>query len=75
MFLSKIVISTRHIYTYKCGGKPATYRFFFCFCFLGGGGVGGLDYFLFQLLSELCFPTWLFAFSKVCFTLSDQASM
>ena len=26
MFLSKIVISTRHIYTYKCGGEPATYR-------------------------------------------------
>ena len=29
----------------------------------------------FQVLSELCFPTWLFAFSKVCFKLSDQASM
>ena len=26
---------------------------------LGCGG-GGVDYFLFQLLSELCFPTWLF---------------
>ena len=38
-------------------------------------GRGRLDYFLFQLLSELCFPTWLFAFSKVCFKLSDQASM
>ena len=35
----------------------------------------GLDYFLFQLLSELCFPTWMFAFSKVCFKFSDQASM
>ena len=50
--------------------------FFFClfvlfvfFFFLG------LDYFLFQLLSELCFLTWLFAFSKVCFMFSDQASM
>ena len=57
--------------------------FFFCCCcfgfvlflfffFLGGGK---LDYFLFQLLSELCFPTWLFTFSKVCFKFSDQASM
>ena len=26
MFLSKIVISTRHVYTCKCGGEPATYR-------------------------------------------------
>ena len=26
MLLSKIVISTRHVYTYKCGGEPATYR-------------------------------------------------
>ena len=25
-FLSKIVISTRHVYKYKCGGEPATYR-------------------------------------------------
>ena len=45
----------------------------------GGGGWGGgreLDYFLFQLLSELCFPTsWLFTFSKVCFKFSDQVSM
>ena len=24
---------------------------------------------------ELCFPTLLFAFSKACFKLSDQASM
>ena len=49
------------------------------FFFLGGGGGGGmegeLDYFLFQLLSELCFPTWLFAFSKVYFKLSDKANM
>ena len=29
--------------------------------FFGGGGV--VDYFLFQLLSELCVPTWLFEFS------------
>ena len=36
-----------------------------------------LDYFLFQLLSELCFPTctWSLALSKVCFKFSDQASM
>ena len=36
-----------------------------------------LDYFLFQLLNELCFPTctWSLALSKVCFKLSDQASM
>ena len=36
-----------------------------------------LDYFLFQLLSELCFPTctWSLALSKVCFRFSDQASM
>ena len=26
MFLNKIVISTRHVYTYKCGGGPATYH-------------------------------------------------
>ena len=26
MFFSKIVISKRHVYTYKCGGEPATYR-------------------------------------------------
>ena len=39
------------------------------------GGDWGLDYYLFQLLSELCFPTWLFAFSKVWFKFSDQASM
>ena len=25
-FFSKIVTSTRHVYTYKCGGEPATYR-------------------------------------------------
>ena len=25
-FLSITVISTRHVYTYKCGGEPATYR-------------------------------------------------
>ena len=53
--------------------------FFFLFFFVFFGGVGGwggkLDYFLFQLLSELCFPTWLFTFSKVCFKFSDQASM
>ena len=51
---------------------------FVCFLFFfggGGGGGGKLDYFLFQLLSELCFPTWLFTFSKVCFKFSDQASM
>ena len=48
--------------------------FFFFFFFFGGGGRE-LDYFLFQLLSELCFPTWLFTFSKVCFKFSDQASM
>ena len=36
-----------------------------------------LDYFLFQLLSELCFPTctWSLALSKVCFQFSDQTSM
>ena len=27
----------------------------FLFFFLGGGGRGGLDYFLLQLLSEVCF--------------------
>ena len=48
-------------------------KFFFFFFFFFGGGR--LDYFLFQLLSELCFPTWLFAFSKICFKFSDQASM
>ena len=52
--------------------------FFFCFFFVlvfffWGGGK--LDYFLVQLLSELCFPTWLFTFSKVCFKFSDQTSM
>ena len=26
MFLRKIVISTRHVYTDKCGGEPATDR-------------------------------------------------
>ena len=26
MFLSEIVISTRHVYTCKCGDEPATYR-------------------------------------------------
>ena len=26
MFFSKIVMSTRHVYTYKCGSEPATYR-------------------------------------------------
>ena len=26
MFLSKLVISTRHVYTYKCGSEPATYH-------------------------------------------------
>ena len=41
--------------------------FFFLFLFRAG--------LFFQLLSELCFPTWLFAFSKVCFKLSDQASI
>ena len=48
---------------------------FFFFFLLGWGEV--LDYFLFQLLSELCFPTctWSLAFSKVCFKFSDQASM
>ena len=60
--------------------------FFFCFvfCFLfflllfvffvfwGGGGSWII---FFQLLSELCFPTWLFTFSKVCFKFIDQASM
>ena len=36
-----------------------------------------LDYFLFQLLSELCFPTctWSLALSKVRFKFSDQANM
>ena len=36
-----------------------------------------LDYFLFQLLSELCFPTctWSLALSKACFKFSDQTSM
>ena len=36
-----------------------------------------LDYFLFQLLSELCFPTctWSLALSKVCFKFNDQASI
>ena len=36
-----------------------------------------LDYFLFQLLSELCFPTckWSMALSKVCFKFSDQTNM
>ena len=47
----------------------------FSFFLWGAGGGGKLDYFLFQLLSELCFPTWLFTFSKVCFKFSDQASM
>ena len=137
MFFSKIVMSTRHVYTYKCGSEPATYRLkwqypvinepkccflfvccccflllfffvfvfffllffflFFCCCFLLllfvffvfffvvvllllfffwlGGGGWELDYFLFQLFSELCFPTWLFTFSKVCFKFSDQASI
>ena len=42
---------------------------FFFFFFLFRAGL------FFQLLSELCFPTWLFEFSKVCFKLSDQASM
>ena len=83
MFLSKIVISTHHVYTYKYGGEPATYREVMyngnirllmsqnvVFFFLFGAGL-----FLFQLLSELCFPTWLFAFSKVIFKFSDQASM
>ena len=48
---------------------------FFFFVLLGWGEV--LDYFVFQLLSELCFPTctWSLALSKVCFKLSDQASM
>ena len=55
-------------------GLFVLFCFFFCFFFVGGG-VGKLDYFLFQLLSELCFPTWLFTFSKVCFKFSDQASM
>ena len=45
--------------------------FFFFFAFFFLSFFLGLDYFLFQLLSELCFPTWLFAFSKVCFKLSD----
>ena len=51
--------------------------FFCCFfsSFFGGGGGEGGGYFLFQLLSEVCFPTRLFAFSKVCFKFSDQASM
>ena len=35
------------------------YIFFFFFFFFWGGGV---DFFLFQLLSELCVPTWLFEF-------------
>ena len=76
LFLSKIVISTRHVYTCKCGGEPYHLKWnypvinepkFFLFLFRAG--------LFFQLLSELCFPTWLFAFSKVCFKLSDQASM
>ena len=77
MFLNKTVISTRNVYTCKCGGEPYHivshlkwnypvinepkcffFFFFFVFFFLG------LDYF-FQLLSELCLPAWLFAFSKV----------
>ena len=49
--------------------------FFFCLFFFGFFFFFGLDYFLFQLLSELCFPTWLFALSKVCFKFSDQAGM
>ena len=78
MFLSKIVISTCHVYACKCGGEPyhivksskmelssylkwAKMLFFFLF-------RAGL---FFQLLSELCFPTWLFAFSKVCFKLNE----
>ena len=83
MFLSKIVISKRPVYTYKCeviwNGNirllmsQNNFFFFFVFCFLFF--FLGLDYFSFQLLSELCFPTWLFAFAKVCFKLSDQASM
>ena len=88
MFLSKIVISKHHVYTCKCGGKPYHIMksskmelsgwncpvinepkccFFFLF-FLA------LDNF-FQLLCELCFPTWLFAFSKICFKLKNQVSM
>ena len=55
-----------------CFGFVCCCFFFFFFFFWGGGE---LDYFLFQLLSELCFPTWLFTFSKVCFKFSDQASM
>ena len=51
--------------------------FFFFFFFWWWWGWGReLDYFLFQLLSGLCFPTsWLFTFSKVGFKFSDQASM
>ena len=44
-----------------------------CICFLlfFFGGGGGWIIFYFNFLSELSFPTWLFAFSKVSFKLSE----
>ena len=70
-------ISWSHLKWQYPVNEPKCFFFFFFFFFflLGLGEV--LDYFLFQLLSELCFPTctWSLALSKVCFKFSDQASM
>ena len=75
---TNVEVSQRHIAKsskmaisgyFKNGPKCFFFFFFFFFCFLG------LDYFLFQLLSELYFPTWLFAFSKIWFKFSDQTSI
>ena len=69
-------ISWSHLkWQYPVNEPKCSFLFFFFFFLLGWGEV--LDYFLFQLLSELCFPTctWSLALSKVCFKFSDQTSM
>ena len=46
-----------------------------CVCVCVCVRVRGLDYFLFQLFSELCFPTWLFTFSQAVTEIRDASTV